>query len=89
MKAVLYAYLDRSGGMCGRYARDWAAKWRLVRRLRKEKFDLAVLLPNSFESAAVVDVGRQAGVAGSPRRRLDATSLARSLERHAVDRAHR
>ena len=34
--------------------RDWAAKWKLVRRLRREPFDLAVLLPNSFESAAVV-----------------------------------
>jgi heptosyltransferase II len=43
----------------GAGARDWAAKWRLVRQLRKEKFDLAVLLPNSFESAAVV---RLAGV---------------------------
>ena len=34
--------------------RDWAAKWRLSRLLRRERFDLAVLLPNSFESAAVV-----------------------------------
>ena len=40
-------------------ARDWAAKWNLIRRLRRGKFDLAVLLPNSFESAAVV---RLAGV---------------------------
>src|SRR5205823_8516822 len=40
-------------------ARDWAAKWRLARRLRDERFDLAVLLPNSFESAAIV---RLAGV---------------------------
>src|SRR3984885_3480023 len=38
-------------------ARDWKAKWDLARRLRNESdasFDLAVLLPNSFESAAVV-----------------------------------
>ncbi len=35
-------------------ARDWKAKWDLARRLRDESFDLAVLLPNSFESAAVV-----------------------------------
>lgn len=35
-------------------ARDWAAKWKLVRQLRGERFELAVLLPNSFESAAVV-----------------------------------
>jgi heptosyltransferase II len=35
-------------------ARDWKAKWDLARRLRDERFDLAVVLPNSFESAAVV-----------------------------------
>ncbi|HEY4085830.1 MAG TPA: lipopolysaccharide heptosyltransferase II [Bryobacteraceae bacterium] len=35
-------------------ARDWGAKWRLGAQLRKECFDLAVLLPNSFESAAIV-----------------------------------
>jgi heptosyltransferase-2 len=40
-------------------ARDWAVKFRLVRSLRKGTFDLAVLLPNSFESAAVI---RLAGV---------------------------
>ncbi|HWF08093.1 MAG TPA: lipopolysaccharide heptosyltransferase II [Bryobacteraceae bacterium] len=40
-------------------AKDWGAKWKLARRLRKESFDLAILLPNSFESAAVV---RLAGV---------------------------
>ena len=40
-------------------ARDWAAKWQLVRRLRREHFDLAVLFPNSFESAAIV---RLAGI---------------------------
>src|ERR1700761_1210850 len=35
-------------------ARDWAVKWQLGSELRQEKFDLAVLLPNSFESAAIV-----------------------------------
>ncbi|HXE65344.1 MAG TPA: lipopolysaccharide heptosyltransferase II [Bryobacteraceae bacterium] len=35
-------------------ARDWRAKWKLGAQLRKERFDLAVLLPNSFESAAIV-----------------------------------
>jgi heptosyltransferase-2 len=35
------------------------AKWALLRRLRREKFDLAVLFPNSFDSAAVA---RLAGV---------------------------
>jgi heptosyltransferase-2 len=38
--------------------RDWAAKWNLGRRLSREKFDLAVLLPNSFESAAIVWLAR-------------------------------
>jgi heptosyltransferase II len=35
-------------------ARDWAGKFKLARGLRREHFDLAVLFPNSFESAAVV-----------------------------------
>ena len=35
-------------------ARDWAVKWKLARQLRGERFELAVLFPNSFESAAVV-----------------------------------
>ncbi len=35
-------------------ARDWTVKWQLGSELRREKFDLAVLLPNSFESAAMV-----------------------------------
>ncbi len=39
--------------------RDWAAKWKLARQLREESFDLAVLFPNSLESAALV---RLAGV---------------------------
>jgi heptosyltransferase-2 len=33
--------------------RDWAVKWKLARQLRRERFDLAVLFPNSFESAAL------------------------------------
>jgi heptosyltransferase II len=40
-------------------ARDWRAKLHLVSLLRSGKFDLAILFPNSFESAAVV---RLAGV---------------------------
>jgi heptosyltransferase II len=40
---------------------DLAAKWRAARELAKERFDLAVLLPNSFESAIV------ARLAGIPR----------------------
>jgi heptosyltransferase-2 len=47
-------------------ARDWAAKWQLARRLRREHFDLAVLFPNSFESAALVrlaGIGRIVGYA--------------------------
>jgi len=33
--------------------RDPGVKWRTAQALRKERFDLAVLLPNSFESAAM------------------------------------
>jgi heptosyltransferase-2 len=40
-------------------ARDWISKWNLARALRREDFDLAILFPNSFESAALV---RLAGV---------------------------
>ncbi|MDQ1470161.1 MAG: heptosyltransferase [Bryobacterales bacterium] len=36
--------------------RDWSAKWRMMRTLRGERFDLAILFPNSFDSAAVVYV---------------------------------
>lgn len=35
-------------------ARDWGLKWKLADELRAERFDLAVILPNSFESAALV-----------------------------------
>jgi heptosyltransferase-2 len=40
-------------------AGDWKAKFHLIRLLRRGNFDLAILFPNSFESAAVV---RLAGV---------------------------
>lgn len=40
-------------------ARDWASKLIVASQLREENFDLAVLLPNSFESAAVA---RLAGI---------------------------
>lgn len=43
-----------------RGARDLAAKWKLSRDLSARGFDLAILLPNSFESAAM------AAVAGIP-----------------------
>ncbi len=34
--------------------RDWTLKWKLASQLRAERFDLGVLLPNSFESAAIM-----------------------------------
>jgi heptosyltransferase-2 len=34
--------------------RDLREKWRAIDRLRRERYDAAVLLPNSFESAALV-----------------------------------
>lgn len=45
-----------------RGAADWGGKWRAARALRAERFDCAVLLPNSFDSALVV------WLAGIPRR---------------------
>jgi heptosyltransferase-2 len=45
-----------------RGASDWAAKWRAARQLRDGRFDCAILLPNSFDSALV------AWLAGIPRR---------------------
>jgi heptosyltransferase II len=48
-------------------ARDWAAKWRLVRHLRAERFDLAVLLPNSFESAAILRLAGAGRIIGYAR----------------------
>lgn len=48
-------------------ARDWPAKWKLVRRLRTERFDLAVLLPNSFESAALARVAGATRIIGYAR----------------------
>ena len=41
-----------------RGASDWGGKWRAARRLRAGRFDCAVLLPNSFDSALVVWLAR-------------------------------
>ena len=45
-----------------RGARDWSGKWRAARLLRAQRFDCAILLANSFDSALVV------WLAGIPRR---------------------
>lgn len=45
-----------------RGGKDWRGLWRLVRTLRDGRYDTALLLPNSFESALVV------ALAGIPRR---------------------
>lgn len=37
---------------------DHESLWRLARRLRRERFDLAVLLPNSFRTALLVRLAR-------------------------------
>lgn len=60
--------------------RDWGGKLRLIRRLREESFDLAVIFPRSFESALWI---RLAGVPrilgyGENGRSLLLTRLARS-----------
>jgi lipopolysaccharide heptosyltransferase II len=44
--------------------RDWIAKWKLVRMLRDERFDLAILFPNSFESAALIRLARIPRIVG-------------------------
>ncbi len=59
--------------------RDWAAKWKLCHLLRRERFDLAVLLPNSFESAAIVYLSgarRRVGYARDGRRVLLTDAIA-------------
>jgi heptosyltransferase-2 len=48
-------------------ARDWNLKWKLARHLRRERFDLAVLFPNSFESAALVWLGGVKRIVGYAR----------------------
>jgi heptosyltransferase-2 len=45
-----------------RGASDWMGRWRAARQLRAGRFDCAILLPNSFDSALV------AWLAGIPRR---------------------
>jgi heptosyltransferase-2 len=47
--------------------RDFTAKWKLARRLRRENFDLAVLFPNSFESAAVARLAGAGRIVGYAR----------------------
>ncbi|HXJ41268.1 MAG TPA: glycosyltransferase family 9 protein, partial [Bryobacteraceae bacterium] len=47
--------INRTIPLVGRSGlRDPGAKWNQARKLRLEAFDLAVLLPNSFESAALL-----------------------------------
>jgi heptosyltransferase-2 len=51
-------------------ARDWRSKRRLIGRLRDGSFDLAILFPNSFESAAILrlaGIGRIVGYARDAR----------------------
>jgi len=64
-------------------ARDWQAKWNLAQRLRGESFDLAVMLPNSFESAALVflaGVKRRVGYARDGRSWLLSDAIALPLK---------
>lgn len=47
-------------------AREWKVKWKTAGRLREESFNLAILFPNSFESAALLfaaGIPRRAGYA--------------------------
>lgn len=47
--------------------RDWRVKWKLARRLRREHFDLAILFPNSFESALLVRLAGAKRIVGYAR----------------------
>jgi heptosyltransferase II len=64
---------------------DWA---RLTRQIRRRKFDLALLLPNSFESALMTFLGgvpRRVGYATDGRRWMLTNSIAPSeVRRHQV-----
>ncbi len=62
--------------------RDWIVKWKLARKLRRAEFDLAVVLPNSFESAALVWLSRaqrRFGYARDGRSRLLTDAIAPPL----------
>jgi heptosyltransferase II len=39
-------------------ARDWSGKWRAAQELSCERFDCAILLPNSFDAALIVWLAR-------------------------------
>jgi heptosyltransferase II len=47
--------------------RDWRAKWKTAKTLRAQHFDLALLLTNSFESAALVRLAGTGRVIGYAR----------------------
>jgi heptosyltransferase-2 len=47
--------------------RDWGAKRKIILHLRRYDFDLAILLPNSFESAAVVRLAGAKRIVGYAR----------------------
>ncbi len=75
--------LDRVIPLAGEAGwREFGTKWKLARRLKAEAFDLAVLLPNSFESAAVVRLAgakRIVGYARDGRSALLTDAIARPL----------
>lgn len=48
-------------------AKDWGAKWQLAKRLRDQGFDLAILFPNSFESAAIIRLAAAKRIVGYAR----------------------
>ncbi|MDQ6704995.1 MAG: lipopolysaccharide heptosyltransferase II, partial [Acidobacteriota bacterium] len=47
--------------------RDFASKWKIAAALRAERFDMAVLLQNAFEAAAIARLGRIPRVIGYDR----------------------
>lgn len=71
-----------------RGARDLGAKWKLSRDLSARRFDLAILLPNSFESAAMAVVAGIPLRAGYSRdgRGLLLTHAAKAPQRGSIPR---
>src|SRR5262249_23151289 len=63
---------------------DWK---RIIRDVRRRRFDLALLLPNSFESALMMFLGgvpQRIGYATDARRLLLTTSIAPNKAQHQV-----
>lgn len=71
--------------------RDFSSKWRIAARLKTERFDVAVLLQNAFEAAAIARLARIPRVIGYDRdaRRLLLTQSVPVPKRDEIPRHQR